>query len=134
MMHDLLEGLQGGPRFLEERGGADGPAWSIRNHLKMLLNSRRETLIHLPDYGLPDLSVVYRNFPDSLEMIRQAIGETIRNYEPRLSRVKVQLVEKDHKVFHATYMVSAAFENSRGKTQTIEFKTQLDSDGQMEVL
>ena len=133
-MYDLLEGLQGRPRFSKERGNAGGPVWSIRNNLKVLLNSRRGSLPHLPEYGLPDLSVVYRNFPDSLEMIRQAIAETIRLYEPRLSHVKVRLVERDHKVFHATYLVSGKFGGEREKKQIIEFKTQLDSDGQMEVI
>lgn len=133
-MHDLIEGLQRRPLFSGGSEKADGLAWSIRNHLKVLLNSRREVLPHLPEYGLPDLSVVYKNFPDSLEMIRQAIGQTIRRFEPRLTDINVSLVEREHKVFHASYLVSATFKDNQGKRSTIELRTKIDSDGQMEVL
>jgi type VI secretion system lysozyme-like protein len=133
-MYDLIEGLQRRPLFPGRSGKAEGPAWAIRNHLKVLLNSRREVLPHLPEYGLPDLSVVYKNFPDSLEMIRQAIGSTIKRFEPRLTDISVRLVEKEDKVFHATYLVSAAFEDNQGKYTNIKFRTKIDSDGQMEVL
>jgi len=133
-MQDLIEGLQRRPLFSGGSEKVGGPAWAIRNHLKVLLNSRREVLPHLPEYGLPDLSVVYKNFPDSLEMIRQAIGQTIRQFEPRLTDVNVIMVEREHKIFHATYIVSASFKDNQGKKSAIELRTKIDSTGQMEVL
>ncbi len=70
---------------------------SVVANLTHLLNTRRGTLPHLPDYGLPDLGTIYRNMPDSLEELRTSIQTTVEAYEPRLRRVRArpQLSESD---------------------------------------
>jgi type VI secretion system protein len=38
---------------------------SVRDNIQRILNSRRNSLAHLPDYGLGDLSKIYRHMPAS---------------------------------------------------------------------
>jgi type VI secretion system protein len=62
---------------------------SILASLHRVLNSRRGSRRHLPDFGLPDLGEVYRGAPESYELLAQAIKEAVEKYEPRLTRVRV---------------------------------------------
>jgi type VI secretion system protein len=88
----LLEGIMG--RFLSGQPISDVPSsqhrlLSIKEHLAALFNTRRGSLSHLPDYGLPDISEICDNMPESIGMLRRAIEETVREYEPRLTQVQV---------------------------------------------
>jgi type VI secretion system protein len=67
---------------------------SILDNLTRLFNSRRGALAHIPDYGLPDISQVYRDLPFSRDGLRVAIKEAVEKYEPRLRRVRVEKYEK----------------------------------------
>jgi type VI secretion system protein len=128
--HDLFECLLDRPLF-ENTNSVPGPAWSIRNHLKMLLNSKRGSIEHLPDYGLPDISEIYQDMPNSLDRLCREIERVIRKYEPRLKNVKVTLVtsEMDDR-FRATYLVRS--EMDRG--DHLHFRTSLNANGEMEIL
>jgi type VI secretion system protein len=63
---------------------------SIRAHLTRLLNSRRGSLIHLPDYGLPDVTEIYQGLPYSIDALIDAIKNTIEKYEPRLHNISIK--------------------------------------------
>lgn len=63
---------------------------SVRSHLERLLNTRQGGLTHLPDYGLPDISAIYQELPDSASVLTGAIKACIEKYEPRLKNVVVQ--------------------------------------------
>lgn len=93
----FFEALTG--NFLSGRSIGELPAdqqlyQSIVDHLTRLLNSRRGSVGHLPDYGLPDISGVYRNMPESVDELMQAMKETIEKYEPRLKK-PVRIVEQE---------------------------------------
>lgn len=62
---------------------------SVIDNLNRLFNSRQGTIDHLPDYGLPNLSEIYRDAPETIELFRGAIRETVEKYEPRMRRVRV---------------------------------------------
>jgi type VI secretion system protein len=133
MHYDLIEGLLSRPVFPEEPGEPAGPARSIRNNMKGLLNTRRGSLGHMPDYGIPDISVIHKEFPDSIEMLRRAIIDAIRRFEPRLTDVEVRLIKREDGVFMATYLVSARIAGGRTE-EKIAFKAEINSDGKMEIL
>ncbi len=63
---------------------------SVLGNLARLFNTRRGSLAHLPDFGLPDVADVTRGASDRVEALRAAIGEAVRRYEPRLRRVRVE--------------------------------------------
>ncbi len=62
---------------------------SVIDNLNRLFNSRQGTIPHLPDYGLPNLSEIYRDAPETIEIFRGAIRETVEKYEPRMRRTRV---------------------------------------------
>ncbi|MDR5753055.1 MULTISPECIES: type VI secretion system baseplate subunit TssE [unclassified Caballeronia] len=64
---------------------------SVRDNIERILNSRRRSLAHLPDYGLDDLSEIYRHLPSSTHKLRNAIEATLLKYEPRLKAVEIQV-------------------------------------------
>jgi type VI secretion system protein len=61
---------------------------SIQKNITALLNTRQNSLIHLADYGLPDLGEIYRGLPNSLEGFLKELVKTIEKYEPRLYQIK----------------------------------------------
>jgi type VI secretion system protein len=49
---------------------------SVRDNIQRILNSRRESLAHLLDYGLGDLSKIYRHMPASAHTLQREIEGT----------------------------------------------------------
>jgi type VI secretion system protein len=128
--NDLFESLLGRP-LCENTQNVPGLAWSIRNHLKMLLNSRSGSVYFLPDYGLPDISEIYQNMPESLNRLARKIEKAIRKYEPRLKNVRVRLINKEEEDrFRATYLVESEI-NPEGQ---ITFQTRLNANGEIEII
>jgi type VI secretion system protein len=64
---------------------------SISDHLYRLLNTRKDTLIHKPDYGMPDMADLYRKLPASAPQIEEELADLIEKYEPRIERPKVKM-------------------------------------------
>lgn len=64
---------------------------SVRDNIERILNSRRRSLAHLPDFGLDDLSEIYRHLPSSTHRLRHAIESTLLKYEPRLRAVEIEV-------------------------------------------
>ncbi len=50
------------------------------------------TLAHLPDYGLPDLSLIHQGMVAGIHGLMRQIEETLLRYEPRLSQIQVELL------------------------------------------
>ncbi len=129
---DLLLG-----HFLDGQAVADGdPARnrlsSIVDNLSRLFNTRRGSIAHLPDFGLPDISQVYRDLPYSIEGLRAAIRSVVEKYEPRLHRVRVEKLEKDKDEEHdmrVSFIVTGELE----KGQRVQFQTTFTSNDMAEV-
>ena len=64
---------------------------SVRDNIQRILNSRRGALAHLPDYGLDDLSTIYRHLPASTHTLKREIETTLLKYEPRLSSIDLEI-------------------------------------------
>jgi type VI secretion system protein len=93
-----------GPGLFERITGhfADGTAitdhspeeqtfYSVRDNIQRILNSRRKALAHLPDYGLDDLSEIYRHLPASAHKLKTEIEATLLEYEPRLKSIDIEI-------------------------------------------
>lgn len=75
--------------------GVDTPVdvvGSVQVHLHRLFNARRGSLVHQPEYGLPDLGVIYENLPYSVEDLARQVHRLVETYEPRLSAVRVRQI------------------------------------------
>ncbi|CAN7725941.1 type VI secretion system baseplate subunit TssE [Caballeronia sp. LjRoot31] len=68
---------------------------SVRDNIQRILNSRRNSLAHLPDYGLGDLSKIYRHMPASAHTLQREIEGTLLKYEPRLKSIEISAAEPE---------------------------------------
>jgi type VI secretion system protein len=68
---------------------------SVQDNVQRILNSRRNGLAHLPDYGLDDLSEIYRHLPSSAHKLRHAIEATLLKYEPRLKSIDIVIEDTE---------------------------------------
>jgi type VI secretion system protein len=50
---------------------------SVQQNIRRILNARAGALKHLPDYGLPDLTNIYKALPASAHLLRQQMEATL---------------------------------------------------------
>lgn len=63
--------------------------YSVMDHLTRLLNARQNSISHMPDYGLPDIAMLYQDLPYSQSELSDSIQKLILKYETRLDDVLV---------------------------------------------
>ncbi|CAN7384319.1 type VI secretion system baseplate subunit TssE [Trinickia sp. LjRoot230] len=64
---------------------------SVQDNIQRILNSRRNGLLHLPDYGLDDLTEIYRDLPASTLRLKRVMEHTLLKYEPRLKAIDIEI-------------------------------------------
>jgi type VI secretion system protein len=92
MQHALFEVLAGhysNGRPIDTVAESGEIQLSIMDHLTRLLNARQGSMVHDPDYGLPDIGLIYQSLPYSLEELVEVIRKAVLKYEPRLKRITV---------------------------------------------
>jgi len=99
---------------------------SIMDHLNRIFNTRNGSLSHLNDYGLPDISEIYRKMPYGIELLQDAIRRTVEKYEPRLKNVVIKPEEDNNDKFRLIFLLSAELSNGGG---TVRFQTTFTSQG-----
>jgi type VI secretion system protein len=128
-LYDVLRGT-----FIDGRrlASVSRETWrerSIISNLDRLMNTRRGALSHLPDYGLPDLSDVYRDMPGSIIELQGAIESAVETYEPRLRRVRVEHQATDRYAMQLVFLLTA--ESLDG--ERIRFRTTFSSEEEARV-
>jgi type VI secretion system protein len=68
---------------------------SVQDNIQRILNSRRNGLAHLPDYGLGDLSEIHHHLPSSAHKLKREIEATLLKYEPRLTSIAIYIEETE---------------------------------------
>jgi type VI secretion system protein len=104
-------------------------AKSIADHLWRMFNTRQGALPHLPDYGLPDISEIYRKLPASLKELETIILSLVTKYEPRLERVRIRPLPTTPLEFRLSFELSATV---RGGDR-ISFQTNFHTSGETNV-
>lgn len=66
---------------------------SVQQNVQRILNTRAGALKHLPDYGLPDLTSIYKALPSSAHRLRDQMEATLLKYEPRIRSIDVTILE-----------------------------------------
>ena len=120
---DILHGRFIDGRPLEAAGPEEQMVLSIVGNLDRLFNTRRGFLAHMPDYGLPDMTEIYRDIADDHAELRHLIKQSLEKYEPRLRRVRVDLQRTDPYSMRLEFMVSGELPNRR----RIHFQTTFSS-------
>lgn len=110
-LYDVLEGRFGAGPPMEAVPASERALHSVIANLQRLFNTRQGAVEHLPDYGLPDLTTVYRDAPDSFDRLRRALREAVERYEPRLRRVHVEPAEQA--AMRLSFIVSGELERGR---------------------
>lgn len=103
---------------------------SIMDHLCRLFNSRSGSIKHLVDYGLPDLSEIYRFTEEGTGKLQASIKRTVEKYEPRLKNIKVEFVSEKEKSSRMNFILSGEIVNGFH----ISFQTTLSATQPAEVI
>lgn len=107
----------------ERPAGPGAVVESVADNLGRLLNTRRGSIEHLPGYGLPDLTEIYRDVPESIAALSAAVREAVTAYEPRLRRVRVTHQETDP----YDMQIVLVFHGELPDRQRVEFRTTFSS-------
>jgi type VI secretion system protein len=121
---DVLNGCFLNGMELDEVDADEQRKLSIMDNLTRMFNSRRGSIAHLPDYGLPDITQIYRELPYSVKGLQKAIKEAVEKYEPRLRRVRVDEQKSDSYSMRITFILSAELL----KGQKVHFQTTFTSN------
>lgn len=128
-LYDVLRGTFSDGRRVESVSPESHRERSIIANLGRLLNTRRGAIAHLPDYGLPDISEVYRDMPGSVVELQRAIEAAVETYEPRLRHVRVEHQATDRYAMQLVFLLTA--ETFHG--ERIRFKTTFSSEEEAHV-
>lgn len=127
-LFDALRGSFVGGKSIEGSPDQEARLLSVIGNLTHLFNSRRGSLNHLPDYGLPDLGSLYRGMPDSIDDLRRNVQESVEKFEPRLSRVRVKPQLSESTEMRMSLVLTAELDGKR-----VRFKTTFSSAEPVEV-
>ncbi|HLV33169.1 MAG TPA: type VI secretion system baseplate subunit TssE [Chitinispirillaceae bacterium] len=84
---------------------------SIMDHLNRMFNTRKGSLPHLKDYGLPDISEIYRKMPHGIKELQEAIQRAVEIYEPRMENVQVMQKDSEDLKFKLIFIISGEMKN-----------------------
>lgn len=102
---------------------------SVQANIRRILNTRAGAVKHVPDFGLPDLTDVYRNLPVSVHDLRNQIETTLLKFEPRLGSVEIEIDDKPD----PGLMVSFTMICHLKKAGLVRFGTYFEPPGRMRV-
>lgn len=78
---------------------------SIIENLRMILGTRKGSVVHLPDFGMPDILQLYMEYGDPIESLKKDIRDVILKYEPRIGEVRFEETEFDQKILRASIKI-----------------------------
>ena len=90
-LYDMLLGQIGGEP-LDTYDDRTLECISVQHNVQRILNTRAGALKHLPDYGLPDLTNIYKALPASAHKLKEQIEATLLKYEPRIRSIDVDVL------------------------------------------
>ncbi|MCC8392443.1 type VI secretion system baseplate subunit TssE [Paraburkholderia sp. MMS20-SJTR3] len=102
---------------------------SVQANIRRILNTRAGALKHVPDYGLPDLTQIYRNLPASLNDLRNQMERTLLKFEPRLRSVGIEIDDRPD----PGLLVSFTMVCTLKKAGLVRFGTYFEPAGRMRV-
>lgn len=97
---------------------------SILENLRMILTTRRGSILHLPDFGVSDILQIYLDSDNPVESLKKEIKDVILKYEPRISDVQIQNSEFDQKTLRASLKIIIKVKDTSNKEILLtEFST-----------
>ena len=105
-LYEMLTFSFSGELPLEQVSERDQLILSVMDNMQRIINCRAGTLAHLPDYGLPDLSLIHQGMAAGIHSLMRQIEETLLRYEPRLNQIQVELLPQP-RPGHLNYLIHA---------------------------
>ena len=128
-LYDMLLGHIGGEP-LDRHDDRTLECLSVQQNVQRILNTRAGALKHLPDYGLPDLTNIYKALPASAHQLRDQMEATLLKYEPRIRSIDVAILENDD----PGVLVSFEMTCHLRKAGLVRFGTYFEAPGRMKLL
>ncbi|MBR8307128.1 type VI secretion system baseplate subunit TssE [Burkholderia cenocepacia] len=125
-LYDMLLGQIGGEP-LDAYDDRTLECMSVQQNVQRILNSRAGALKHLPDYGLPDLTNIYKALPASAHMLKQQMEATLLKYEPRIRSIDVAILENDDPGVLVSFEMTCHLK----KAGLVRFGTYFEAPGRM---
>ena len=127
-LYDMLLGHIDG-EALEDHDDNTLEILSVQANIRRILNTRAGALKHVPDYGLPDLTEVYKNLPASVHDLRNQMEGALLKFEPRLSSVGIEINDNRD----PGLLVSFTMVCQLKKAGLVRFGTYFEPPGRMRV-
>ncbi|MFD1557426.1 type VI secretion system baseplate subunit TssE [Paraburkholderia silviterrae] len=128
-LYDMLLGHIGGEP-LDYHDDRTLECLSVQQNVQRILNTRAGVLKHLPDYGLPDLTNIYKALPASAHQLRDQMEATLLKYEPRIRAIDVAILENDDPGVLVSFEMTCHLK----KAGLVRFGTYFESPGRMRLL
>ncbi|NLP60851.1 type VI secretion system baseplate subunit TssE [Paraburkholderia sacchari] len=128
-LYDMLLGHIGG-ELLDCHDERTLECLSVQQNGQRILNTRAGALKHLPDYGLPDLTNIYKALPASAHQLRDQMEATLLKYEPRIRSIDVVILENDEPGVLVSFEMTCHLK----KAGLVRFGTYFEPPGRMKLL
>lgn len=113
-----------GPQQFENLTEDQKLSLSIIENLRMILTTRRGSILHLPDFGISDILQIYLASDNPVESLKKEIKDVILKYEPRIGDVQIQNSEFDQKTLRAALKIIIKVKDTSNKEILLtEFST-----------
>ncbi|KVL29170.1 type VI secretion protein [Burkholderia territorii] len=127
-LYDMLLGQIGGEP-LDAYDDRTLECLSVQQNVRRILSTRAGALKHLPDYGLPDLTNIYKALPASAHLLKNQMEATLLKYEPRIRAIDVEILENND----PGVLVSFEMICHLRKAGLVRFGTYFEPPGRMRV-
>jgi type VI secretion system protein len=105
---------------------------SILRNLRLMCTTRLGSVPSAPKLGVISVSDVLHSFPDAATVMSRSIRDTIEQYEPRLTNVRVQFVPSTNIELVLRFEVIGQA-TLGGRRTPISFETNIDPNRRMTV-
>ncbi|APR39615.1 type VI secretion system baseplate subunit TssE [Paraburkholderia sp. SOS3] len=127
-LHDvLLAHIDGEP--LDAHSDRTLECLSVQQNVRRILNTRAGALKHLPDYGLPDLTSIYKALPSSAHRLKEQMEATLLKYEPRIRSIDVTIIDNDDPGVLVSFEMACHLRNAG----LVRFGTHFEPPGRMRI-
>lgn len=106
---------------------------SVQRHLILLLNTQKGSVPIAEDYGVPDFfSLLGLGDVEAISKLERMLEDVVAKYEPRLSNVKIQVINRNEAGMNLHMQMSASL-SVDNEDIPVNFDTVLDSGGRIRV-
>lgn len=104
-LYEMLTGYFSGGLPIDSVDESDQVIISVMENIRRILNSRAGSIQHLPDYGLPDMSLLIQGLPGTAHNMMNILSATLLKYEPRIKSLSLVLLLKIPSVSYVTPLI-----------------------------